>query len=334
MEKEKSRQKQLHKRKFHAIMGFAISFVLLCFASGVLFAKYYAGSSNKGVATASSLYFSSNVLRNIGNATGNLDDSSYPIIYNTEAWDGTGACNLDVQIRNYQNQLLYNDQNLDITYDITFELTEESDNGIYKVFDGTDTFDITGGHTFKNVTLDGGVAKTDTYKISVTRPDEQKENTTYRSVGIRVTAIPVSPSYVTSSASLGGILYASMVSVQYKLDYNFDKVKSVDSFSGFPCTITYTPGEDNVAHEVKITWNNKLEIDQYNKYYLQAKAAGSLQVTDDSSYIILTMEPYSAVDVTFYRTSNFNDSRDSLSDCINLEDMTLQETVNSSEGSE
>ena len=115
---------------------------------------------------------------------------------------------------------------------------------------------------------------------------------------------------------------------------NFDKVKSVDNFSGFPCTITYTPGEDNAAHEIKITWNNKLEIDQYNKYYLQAKDAGSLQVTNDSSYIILTMEPYSSIDITFYRNSNFNDSSDRLSDCITLEDMTLEETVSRSEGSE
>ena len=330
MKKKQNKQKQLHKRNCRAIIGFVTSFVLLCFASGVLFAKYYAGSSNKGVATASSLYFSSNVLRNISNA----DDSSYPIIYNTEAWDGNGACNLEVQIRNYQNQLLYNDRNLDITYDITFELTEDTDGGTYEVSDGTNTYDITNGHTFTGVTLDGGVAKTDTYKILVTRPDDQKGNTTYRSVGIRVTATPVSPSYVTSSASLGGILYASMVSVQYKLDYNFDKVKSVDNFSGFPCTITYTPGEDNAAHKIKIIWNNKLEIDQYNKYYLQAKDAGSFQVTNDSSYIILTMEPYSAIDVTFYRTSDFDDDSDSLIGCITLENMTLQETVNSSEGSE
>ena len=337
MKNKRYTKKQLHKKKCRAIMGFITTLLLLCLASSVLVAKYYAGRSNKGVAIASSLYFSSNVLKNVKNESGGVDDSNYPIIYNTTSWDGTGACRLDVQIRNYQNQLLYNDRNLDITYNICFELAGVSDGGTYQISYGSDTKTLTDDNKkvqFSNITLQGGMARADQFMVSVTRPESEKDNPNYRSTGIRVTATPVSPSYVTASSILGGILYASIVSAEYSLNANFDVNGPLNNYSGFPCTITYMPGVDNKAHEVKVIWDSKLEIDQFDPYYQQAKNEdGKYDEIKDSNddvkqrYIILTMQPYSSIQITFYRADGFADESSNLN--IVLDDLTLK-----AEGSE
>ena len=113
------KNRKLHKKFYRAMGGFLITLVLLCAAGGNLFAKYYAGQKNKGVGVASSLYFSSNVLKNVASTE---DTTDYPMIFNKEAWNGTDECEIEVDIRNYANQLLYNDKNLDITYQISFQL--------------------------------------------------------------------------------------------------------------------------------------------------------------------------------------------------------------------
>ncbi|MDD6069477.1 MAG: hypothetical protein PUC12_01500 [Clostridiales bacterium] len=337
MKNQENRKRQLHKKKCRAVLGFITSLVLLCLAGGVLVAKYYAGRSNKGVATASSLYFSSNVLKSLNNGTGDPVEGNYPIIYNTSTWNGNDPYIFDVEIRNYQNQLLYNDRNLDITYDISFELMDTTDGGSYSVSYGNETRTLTSENktaVFSNKTLQGGMARADQFKISVTRPDSQKDNPNYRSCGILVIAKPVSPSYVKDSIKLGGILYATMVSAQYKLEHNFNKVTAGNSplsdFCGFPCTITYMPGEDNAAHEVKVKWKNNLEIDQHNAYYLQAKqesGRSGMETSDETTwnYMIITMQPYSSIQIAFYRADSFDDETVKLLECIQLVDLTKAE---------
>lgn len=324
MKKRMFKKRKLHKEQYRAIICFGICFLLLCFAGGTLFAKYYAGQSNKGVATASSLYFCSNVLKT-------LTDDNYPNVYNTTAWDGNAPCEIDVQIQNYQNQLLYNDKNLDITYNITFELVGESDGGTYQVKYGTDaakTISYGSKVSFDNITLHGGTLAMDEFHVAVERPSDQSDNGSYRSVGIKVTATPVSPSYVTSSATLGGILYASLLSAEYQLVYSFDKVTNVDDFAGFPCTISYTPGEDNSAHEIEIRWYSGLEIDQFNPYYQQAKQAGNAGEWEEGGNVIghymkMYIPPYATVQIAFYRT-NWFESSGSLIDYVSVTDLTRQ----------
>ena len=333
------KNRKLHKKFYRAMGGFLITLVLLCAAGGNLFAKYYAGQKNKGVGVASSLYFSSNVLKNVASTE---DTTDYPVIFNTEPWDGTKECKITVDICNYANQLLYNDDNLDITYDISFQLRDASDGGTYDVTYGEEKQTISQDNTvtFQGKTLKGGNPVTDHFEISVTRPDSEKENTKYRSDGIIVTATPVSPSYVTKSAKLGGVIYASMLSAAYKLDHAFklDSGAAVADYSGFPCTITYTPGEDQAAHKVKVSWRSDLlEIDQFNTYYQKAKqdtgSIGTEEGTDDMQwqYMIIIMQPYSSIEITFYRASkDFNDSSATLDSYVTLQDM--DKTTTNSEG--
>ena len=86
-------------------------FVFACIllsTTATIMAKYYAKESRKGVATASGLYFTSNYLEQIS-------DDVLPERANTNQWLGSGTCNLNIEIYNYSNILLYNDENLNIT---------------------------------------------------------------------------------------------------------------------------------------------------------------------------------------------------------------------------
>ena len=235
----------------------------------------------------------------------------------------------NVDIRNYANQLLYNDKNLDITYEISFQLIGTSDGGVYNVTDGKETKSISDSEsvTFTNRILKGGKQSYDRFQVSVTRPENENSDSKYRSVGIRVTATPVSPSFVTTSSKLGGILYASMLSATYSLVSNFNQVTdTLENYTGFPYTISYTPGEDQAAHEIKIRWKNNLEIDQFNPYYLKAKENGmnADDTVDNVTWhsMKITMQPYSTIQIVFYRSSGFNDSSVKLSECVQVEDLT------------
>lgn len=326
MKNNRHTKKQLHKIKFRAALCLIMMLLLTNGLLGVLHAKYYAGHSNKGVATASGLYFTSNVLKNVSNKT----QDEYPVIYNTTAWDGASPCELPVQIRNYQNQLFYNDMNLDVMYNITFRLVGESDQGIYSVTynNGNDTLTeniTTDGITISNMKLQGGKAIYNQFTVKVTRPASQSDNPNYCSVGICVIATPVSPGYIASSYTLGGVLHATMVSAQYSLTHNFDKITApIDEYSGFPYTITYMPGEDDVEHDIIVIWDNTLEIDEFNEYYNQAKLAGKAGTAEDGKhYMYITIQPYSSIQIAFYRGGTFlASSKEELEALVTVEDET------------
>ena len=316
MRKEKNTKKQLHNKKYRVFFGFLASLLLLCLAGGFLLAKYYAGRSNKGVATASSLYFSSNLLKNVQQ----LNENDYPVVYNTAAWDGTYAYSYNLEIRNYQNQLLYNDQNLDIQYNINFQLVNETDGGTYQVTCQNETKTITYGTSCSfSATLEGGQAKENKFTVSIKRP-EGNVDTNYKSVGIRVTATPVSPSYVANYEKLGGILYATTFSSQYELSGGFSKVQTgkVSGYAGFPYTITYKPGEDNMVQKVKVSWDaDKLQLDQYSPY----RSSVQTDSVNNRDYIVISVEPYTVFDIMFYRTSEFDKATtlEGLNDLVKIE---------------
>lgn len=326
------KNRKLHKKFYRAMGGFLITLVLLCAAGGNLFAKYYAGQKNKGVGVASSLYFSSNVLKKVASDS---DIQDYPTIFNTDPWNGTDTCSIDVDIQNFQNQLLYNDENLDITYDISFSLEKSTDGGTYTVSsvsgsEGTTPIPDDGtAITFSGLTLQGGQLDKHQFKINVTRPDSESGNATYRSVGIKVMAKPVSPSFVSNSVTLGGIAYASMLSASYSLECipNLDTDTSPSDYSGFPYVISYIPGEDQSAHDIKILWKKDiLEIDQFDPYYLKLKEDSTKYGTEQDGnwqFLIFSIQPYSNVQITFYRKSTSVDySSVGLSDCVKVIDLT------------
>lgn len=314
--------RKLHKKFCRAMGCFLITLVLLCAAGGNLFAKYYAGQKNKGVGVASSLYFSSNVLKKVASAA---ETGDYSTVFNKEGLNESGEYIIDVSIQNFANQLLYNDENLDITYNITFTLEEApTDNTTYTVsyISGSESEEesheiSTKGCTFNNYTLKGGKQDYHSFRVTIKRPKNSLESSDYTSKRIKVVAKPVSPSFVANSEILGGFLCATSIAAGYSFQAGFDEGVSKDGYAGYPYTISYTPDVDQAAHTVKISWNpEQLELDKFSSYW------PSDGVKTDSSnnwhYIEVLMDPYSNIHITFFRAAGFH--TDNLAECVNAID--------------
>lgn len=326
--KSTKRERQLHKKPYRAVLGFLISFILLCFAGSVLFAKYYAGNSNKGVATASSLYFCSNFIKDL---SGIKNENDYPIVYNTNSWNGEDEFVFDLEIRNYQNQLLFNDANLDIDYEITFKLEGDStEEGTTETESTEESYTVTYTNGSGNVseskqidaegikfemsgTLDGGQARSNTFRITIPKLAEGSDF----SKKILVVATPTSPEYIAGSYKLGGWIQAKKVAKEYGFSSGFniigslqdegawteDDKKKIASQAALPYTIRYDGDENNATHTVRVEWNSAyVELNQYDDFFKNKQ-----EVSEKSGwyYLEIQMEPSSTVNLVFYKQKNF-----------------------------
>ncbi len=313
--------------------GLVLCVLLALGTTGVVMAKYYAKRDNKGVSTSSGLYFNSNCISNIAGSVDTdirtIDLSTVPGYVNPE-----GGNIFWLDIRNYDNHLLYNELYLDMEYTICFlKVQGLSASVTYKDDTGTDVVQPLEDNqvfTLNNRKLKGGSAKFHSYKIIT----ENVDATTYAKV--LVMAFPTSPDYVSAAQEdmrLVGILQAQpqMVEIgiastkwlmqeRQEAEYNADWKKVVRQNSGLVYSIQ-TNGDDvtsgSVKGELKITWNHDmLSINQYDTYYLEAletlanaDSSDDAIIKDDASgttTMKIRVLPYSNVKITFYKTDNFN----------------------------
>lgn len=307
---------KLHKVSRKWICVFACVVIVIGAIGGITFAKYYANNSNKGVTAAANYYFSSDVLDEAVNKEEQPEEGKekWKVVYNTDAWDGKNEYEFDVKIRNYQNQLLYNSNNLDISYKITFELLK-NDGGTYFVVYGTEgrqQLTVNSPITYER-TINGGSAKNDTFQVLFNAPDEIDEN--YQSAGVKVVAEITGPDYLAKTETkIGGELHVGVVQAEYSLKGEFDfevpltdtewtgiTRAVVDEMAAFPYTISYTPGTDNAAHEIQVSWKAEyLQLDQFNENFELVKT------NDGISSIQVLIQPKGKVKLTFYRTDTFD----------------------------
>lgn len=336
-EEQKVIKRAYVKRMKRIRILFWCAFVCLLFAgTGTLLAKYYAKESRKGVATASGLYFTSNYLEAVKGSE--VDD--LPERVNTNQWLGTGTCSIGIEVYNYSNILLYNDENLNITYDMHFKMLEApGENETYKVvyttyddgepknneIDLTDTEE----HTIEGLYLPGGQATSNSVQLQITPKADanEKVDNSYRSKKVAVWVEPTAPDYVAMSNKLGAILSATPSKQAFSLKGAFDvseKMEDKDleacrsliqSYAGFTYKVQ-TSGELDESYEgkkLKITWNSTyLEMDMYNKYYQEAKEKNLVtEATNNESgltYTSITMDlvSYTSMEFDFYKTTAQN----------------------------
>ena len=317
--------------------------VIIASLNSPVFAKYYANSSNKGVGTASAWYFDSNLLKVLG------ADNEYKSIYNPTEWSGEGSYSFTVQVRNYEGQLLYNDENLNITHNIIFELVDAEANESVQIGyvngDGvTTTETLTASKSsfvLENQLLEGGVKRYNEYTITMLKPAGADDTSAYMSPGVKVTVEVTAPEYLagTKGKRLGGIFYASVFSASYSLTGLFDFTTTGEgSFkeqlaSNF-ATVTYKPGIDNAAHEIELSWEEgMLQLDRFSEYY---NSVESDTITDSSgnkkkiSKLTLILQPMSVTKFVFYCGSGWNtegiDSKEDLDGLITIVDKTREGT--------
>lgn len=146
-----------------------------------VYAKYLAQGVQKGVALASSIYFTSNHAAPSGSGS---DDMTDALVSVAESSDGGGKnYNFNVEIRNYENILLYNSSNAKIPYTVSFKLAttpaagdkylvtasvkKETGSRIETVTGEAQALSANDWVTFENELL-GGEALSDDYQIQVT----------------------------------------------------------------------------------------------------------------------------------------------------------------------
>ena len=179
---------KLNNAKKALLVSFLLCVVVIVCVSGVSLAKYYAKRDNKGVSVASGLYFNSNCISNvkgdINTPLNQIDLLKVPGYVNPE-----GGSIFHLDIRNYDNHLLYNELYLDLEYTISFmklngetasvEYTDENGKNVrVSLEDGTTYIDAAPGNihagwngtylTLTDKELLGGAARYHSYIIRTT----------------------------------------------------------------------------------------------------------------------------------------------------------------------
>ena len=300
--------------KVNKPVGIAVT-VLVCLilvgVSYTVYAKYYKTGFNKGMSTASGFYFNSNLMASVPE----LDVASEEDLYiipndilesiivssNPTAWAGGDVdYPFDVEVRNFDNQLLYNDKDLNVEYAVYFVLLDkptegstyfvtpeggtaeelkwddENDRGVVKSFtEGT--------------LLPGGRTSWDTYRVSIgtTATD------IYVPSRVLMVAYPTGPDYLQGTKSIAGMVKAEVQERKFviekqgfticeRADYlttAFDDWKTdvILNESGFVYHV-YTSGNFSgngsaARKRIQLVWRRDMfKINYYDTYYQELMA--------------------------------------------------------------
>lgn len=313
--------KRLNLVKRILCLCFIACVLVLVGFSSISLAKYYAKRDNKGVSVASGLYFNSNCISNlagsIDTALTDIDLSQVPGYVNPE-----GGSVFYMDIRNYDNHLLYNELYLDVEYTISFlkingetasvEYTGNNGTNVQKILGDGEVFTLTGR------TLAGGAARYHRYTVRTTNALDGSD------AKVLVMAYPTEPNYVASAAEkmrLIGILQANPRNIAVGIDEScFLIEKTAEYVSNWKATvekmsglvyIIQTNGDDvsstgAIKGELEVTWNAKmLDINQYDTYYEEAVRNGRITTSGDYKTMKIKVLPYANVRITFYKTADF-----------------------------
>lgn len=211
-------EKQNKKREKKVLLIALALLAVLGIGGGVAFAKYYSINYREGVSVASGLYFGSNKLTTVPGSVTDMSDiaanetDTLPVNVNTTKWSGDETT-FDIEIRNYENHLLYNDASLAIEYEVCFMMLDTPKGANYYVekygepstrkalyeeeSDGTVITPVgTGGAAVKTFTgtLPGGSLAADRYTLIIKMVNPER----YDQAKARVLAVayPTAPDYV------------------------------------------------------------------------------------------------------------------------------------------
>lgn len=297
-----------------------IIIAVLIIAAGIMvstvIAKYYAYKSEPGIAVASAFYFSSNKLEKLNGATDKdsiltMDTSNLAVSVNENKWV-SGECLFPIEIRNYDNNLLFNEKDLDAEYEICFRLIGVPAGAEYvaaKTENGNiverQQLTVDNGVVYFTGKLEGGTLAGDEYQLIVTLTDGQAYDD---SVKVLVVAYPTKPDYLYSADEqehrLVGLFQGHLSEaemdiesadfiVQSDTDYNETSWRDkVQGLSGLIFNVktngdVITDDSNTVKQEAVVKWNSKyLQISKYDECYIKAKnkAAGSAEEAADPSW--------------------------------------------------
>lgn len=182
MKQEIGRKRQKIK-KIVKKLWFFLPLCLLLSGGYAVYAKYLAQSVQRGITIASSIYFTCNYASPSQTPGDDMTDALVSVVQSTDT-DGKGY-NFTVEIRNYENILLFNSRTAQIPYTVEFWLADaggtgdtyqatakvktKNTDGILEETTETKTITQDNPASFNNI-LTGGQALSDGYEIKVTAP--------------------------------------------------------------------------------------------------------------------------------------------------------------------
>jgi len=295
------KRKKISRRFSHSILILVVVFSVLIFFNSDIFSKYYSVKSQKGVTMAAGYYFTSNYLTETNG--GDMPE------YVKDGWDGKTEVNLALQIRNFENYLLYNDSNLAISYKITFYLESSPINATYYIESGAGNYFplSTSELTFDSETISGGAALENVYNIKIVPTD----GSTATPVPICVKAETIAPSYISKelSGKVSLLLATSQGFIQEKGFYKPATTATALLYKIMTATeVKSLTDISNVTYKLDLKWDtSKLDINQNSQTYIDLKNNPSTYYIDSNGFghLIIDTMPYSSIQIEFFKKNDF-----------------------------
>lgn len=298
------------------------------FGGGYVYAKYYSQSVKNGIAIASGVYFTANY------AVASTSEDFFESIVKT-GYQGTDT-DFIFEVRNYENNMLFNESSVEIPYSLYFWLGEEPVDATYSVeYDGEVKIMHVGETNkvgFSMHTIAGGRAAANKYTIKV----DVAENK-HTAVPIYV-VVETEPGAVISSVLRGKMIFSTaslsesyiesqMFVVSMNVSTDEEKFKEIQKLAELTYEIK-TVGEvtagDDATEQLKLSWDPAvLEINRFDDAFKEWKnTTGNSAPLEDANgwhYITVRVMPYSAETIGFFRRDQFNakvTDMDTLHACI------------------
>lgn len=353
MQKEKPKKKRRVKktekgnRKVYLIAGL-MACLLLVGVSITVYSKYYRTGYNQGMAIASGFYFSSSYmyeeegLDNIKNIEELAKRKNGTLVHeelvnrlissvSNETWNGN-SYTFHIDVRNYANQLLYNDKDLSISYKVEFVLldADTTSNGTYEVRKGNSgsytKITNNGNGSIRKAsfqgTLAGGQPLEDDYELRVTLT---KGTADYVPARVLIMAYPEGIAFVQNPLKIAGIVRADYnqaemqiidqkFTIEDELESSSDWKKRVKEESAFVYQLKttggyYVEGNDNMMQTIKIKWDPDMFVLNQNDRYIKAK---DTQYDPKTGEMIIKTVPYSSIKFVFFKKEGFDGKVDAM----------------------
>lgn len=285
-----------------------------------VYAKYYSVSAREGIAIATGVYFTANYAHD---ADGEFVESLVNIGYKG------GDASFSLEVRNFENNLLFNTDNVNIPYTIEMWLESAPAEGIeYSVSVGDAKYVLKAGEenkeTISDQSIAGGSARANIYAISLSAPDDH-------------TAIPIYVRIQTLEGSLinrtltGKMLLSGSAKTESKIESQefvipeeptdqteFERLNSLSAFTYEVLTVG-SLASSGATEKLEISWDpTVLSIDLFDEAYMkwleaEQEANPDTEITgpyvyEDTGWYYITIDimPYSAENISFFRGSDFD----------------------------
>lgn len=330
MSENKERKKIREIIKVNKKTGIVVSVLACLLLVGVsitVYSKYYKTGYNPGMAIASGFYFNSNYMASVEELDVTTEEDLYEIpnnilesiivSANPTRWTGEAAYPFYVEVRNYDNQLLYNDRDLDVVYDVCFMMLDEPVGADYYVkrhenIDNEGLIQLRWNEDDKkgkvvsfSGTLPGGQLNRDIYDVEVHMTSAE----TYEPARVLMVAYPVGPDFLQGTKSIAGILTTNYQEKEFDIEKANFKICETEDFmnagetanpefgslawrdvvlkeSGFVYQV-YTSGTFSgtgsaTRKRIKVMWRQDMfKINNFDTYYQEVKGNNQKFYTEE-----------------------------------------------------